>query len=156
MAKESNPPNSGQPVLNVVGELVALGPLRADLLPAYGRWINDFATIRMLGLPPVPVTAEKERDWYEDRSKAENDLMFTIYERATLRPIGNTALHGLDHRNRSASFGIIIGEPDCRGRGYGTETTSLMLDYAFTALGLHNVMLTVFAYNPAGTRFRSC
>ncbi len=156
MAKESNPPSSEQPVLNVVGERVALGPLREDLLPAYGRWINDFATIRMLGLPPVPVTAEKERDWHEDRSKAENDLMFTIYERESLRPIGNTALHGLDHRNRSASFGIIIGEPDCRGRGYGTETTSLMLDYAFTALGLHNVTLTVFAYNPAGTRFRSC
>ncbi len=152
MAKESNPPNSGQPVLNVVGELVALGPLRADLLPVYERWINDFATIRMLGLPPVSVTAEKERDWYEDRARSENGLMFTIYERETLRPIGNTALHGLDHRNRSASFGIIIGEPECRGRGYGTETTRLMLDYAFTALGLHNVMLTVFVFNAAGRR----
>jgi diamine N-acetyltransferase len=78
--------------------------------------------------------------------------MFTIYERETLRPIGNTALHGLDHRNRSASFGIIIGEPEFRGRGLGTETTRLMLDYAFTALGLHNVMLTVFEFNPAGLR----
>ncbi len=27
-----------------------------------------------------------------------------------------------------------------------------MLDYAFTALGLHNVMLTVFEFNPAGLR----
>ena len=149
--ERNNPQSSGGPVLNMIGERVALGPLRADLLPLYGRWINDFGTIRMLGLPPVPVTAEKERDWYEHRWKSENDLMFTIYERETLRPIGNTALHGLDHRNRSASFGI-IGEPGCRGRGHGTETTSLMLDYAFTALGLHNVMLTVFAYNPAGIR----
>ena len=150
--ERNNPQSSGGPVLNMIGERVALGPLRADLLPLYGRWINDFGTIRMLGLPPVPVTAEKERDWYEHRSKSENDLMFTIYEREALRPIGNTALHGLDHRNRSASFGIIIGEPECRGRGHGTETTSLMLDYAFTVLGLHNVMLTVFAYNPAGIR----
>ena len=156
MATESNPPGSEEPILNVVGERVALGPLREDLLPLYGRWINDFRTIRMLGLPPAPVTTEKERDWYEGRSRGENDLMFTIYERETLRPIGNTGLHGLDHRNRSASFGIIIGEPDCRGKGYGTETTRLMLDYAFTALGLHNIMLTVFEFNPAGTRFRSC
>jgi RimJ/RimL family protein N-acetyltransferase len=117
-------------------------------LPLYGRWINDFGTMRMLGLPPIPVTVEKERDWYEGRARAENDLMFTIYERETLRPIGNTGLHGLDHRNRSASFGIIIGEPECRGKGYGTETASLMLDYAFTALGLHNVMLTVFRSTP--------
>ncbi len=80
MATESNAPGSEEPILNVVGERVALGPLREDLLPLYGRWINDFSTIRMLGLPPAPVTAEKERDWYEGRSRGENDLMFTIYE----------------------------------------------------------------------------
>jgi hypothetical protein len=62
----------------------------------------------------------------------------------------------VDHRNRSATFGILIGEPECRGKGYGTETTRLMLDYAFTALGLHNVMLTVFEFNPAGTGFQFC
>jgi RimJ/RimL family protein N-acetyltransferase len=152
MRTGSNPPGSEEPVLNIAGERVALGPLRAELLPLYGRWINDFRTIRMLDLPPAPATAEKEQDWYEGLSKGENDIMFTIYERETLRPIGNTALHGLDHRNRSASFGIIIGEPEFRGRGLGTETTRLMLDYAFTALGLHNVMLTVFEFNPAGLR----
>ena len=152
MATGSNPPSSEQPVLNIVGERVALGPLREDLLPVYGRWINDFGTIRMLGLPPAPVTAEKERDWYEDRSKAENDLMFTIYERATLRPIGHTDLFHVDYRNRTAEWGILIGEADARGKGYGTETARLMLDYAFTALGLHNVMLTVFEFNAAGIR----
>ena len=110
MATGSNPPGSEQPVLNIVGERVALGPLREELLPVYERWINDFGTVRMLGLPPAPVTAEKERAWYEDRSKAENDLMFTSYERETMRPIGNTVLHGLDHRNTSASFGIFTGE----------------------------------------------
>jgi RimJ/RimL family protein N-acetyltransferase len=140
--------------LNIVGERVALGPLLADLLRLYGRWINDFGTIRVLGLPPIPVTAEKERDWYEGRARAENDLMLTIYERETLRPIGNTGLHGLDYRNRSASIGIIIGESECHGKGYGTETKSLMLDCAFTALGLHNVMLTVFPFNPAGEKLR--
>jgi RimJ/RimL family protein N-acetyltransferase len=62
----------------------------------------------------------------------------------------------VDHRNRSATFGILIGEPECRGKGYGTETTRLMLDYAFTTLGLHNVMLTVFEFNPAGTGFHFC
>jgi hypothetical protein len=41
MATGSNPPSSETPILNVVGERVALGPLREDLLPLYGRWIND-------------------------------------------------------------------------------------------------------------------
>ena len=148
--------NAERPILNVEGSLVALGPLRRDLLPTYQRWINDLGTMRTLGLAPLPMTSEKERDWYDRQSKAENDVPFTIYERETLRPIGNTGLHGVDYRNRSATFGILIGEPDCRGKGYGTETTRLMLDYAFTALGLHNVMLTVFEFNPAGMGFQKC
>lgn len=147
-----NSPNSDEPILNVVGELVALGPLRRDLLPLYQRWINDLGTMRTLGIPPLPMTSEKEQEWFDRQSKTEDDVPFTIYERETLRPIGNTGLHEIDYRNRSATFGIMIGEPDCRGKGYGTETTSLMLDYAFTALGLHNVMLTVFEFNAAGIR----
>jgi len=146
------PPDDEQPILNIVGELVALGPLRRDLIPDYQRWINDLATVRNLILPPLPMAREQEESWYEERTKAVDEAFFTVYERSTMRPIGNTCLQPVDHRNRSAEFGIIIGEPDARGKGYGTETTRLMLDYAFTALGLHNVMLTVFEFNPAGVR----
>ena len=144
--------SAGRPVLNVEGELVGLGPLRRDLLPLYQRWINNLWTMRTLDLPPCPMTMEKEQDWYDRQSRTESDVPFTIYERETLRPIGNTGLHEVDYRNRTASFGIIIGEPECRGKGYGTETTRLMLDYAFAVLGLHNVMLIVFEFNAAGIR----
>ncbi len=149
---EDRPRSSEEPVLNIVGNSVALGPLRSDLLPLYKRWINDFGTTRMIELPPGPMTDEKQQDWYERQSRAEGDVPFTIYERETLRPLGNTSLHDVDHRNRRAAFGILIGETNCRGKGYGTETTRLMLDYAFNALGLNNVMLTVFEFNPAGIR----
>jgi diamine N-acetyltransferase len=44
----------------------------------------------------------------------------------------------------------MIGERDFHGKGFGTETTQLVLDYAFTILGLHNVLLKVFDYNQAG------
>lgn len=151
MTEESRD-NNGRPILNIEGDLVALGPLRRDLLPLYQRWINDLYTMRTLDLPPRPLTMEQEQDWYDRQSKAEDDVPFTIYERETLRPIGNTGLHGVDYRNRTAAFGIIIGEPECRGKGYGTETTRLLLDYAFSALGLHNVILTVFEFNPAAIR----
>ncbi len=56
----------------------------------------------------------------------------------------------MDWRGRTAGFGIVLGEADCRGKGYGTEGTRLLLDYAFTALGLHSVMLTTDSYNLAG------
>ncbi|MGH2387879.1 MAG: GNAT family N-acetyltransferase [Chloroflexota bacterium] len=143
---------SDRPVVNIVGELVALGPQRKDLLPVYQRWINDFQTVRHLGSYPRPLTFEQEEAWLVDAGKAANEIGFTIYEKATWWPIGNTSLMTINYRNRTAVFGILIGEPDMRGRGYGTETARLTLDYAFTALGLHSVSLLVSAGNLAGRR----
>jgi RimJ/RimL family protein N-acetyltransferase len=151
MVMGANEVGDGQPVINIEGELVALGPLRRELLPLYQRWINAFRTVRTLGMPR-PMTEEQEIAWFDGQARNEREAPFTIYERATWRPIGSTALHALDFRNRTAEFGIMIGEEDARGRGYGTETARLMLDYAFTALGLHNVMLRVHAFNLAGQR----
>ena len=148
---ETNLGNSEQPILNIVGESIALGPLRRDLLPLYQRWINDLAAARGLGAF-LPITVEKETEWYESQAKSESDITFTIYELSTLRPIGNAGLMNVDHRNRRAEFGIVIGEPECRNRGYGAETTRLVLDYAFTVVGLHNVMLSVFEFDRGAVR----
>lgn len=141
------------PIINLVGERVALGPLRRDLLPLYLRWVNDFEVTRTLGLEgPRPFTWEAEEEWYNRASRSSSDVAFTIYERTTLRPIGNTGLHRVDYHHRTAEFGILIGEKEVWGRGYGTETTRLMLGYAFGILGLHNVMLRVYAENERAIR----
>jgi RimJ/RimL family protein N-acetyltransferase len=139
------------PIINVVGDRVALGPVRRDLLATYYRWINDFTATRNLLVAARPMSLEQETTWFEHVASDEKNPSFTIYDRQTWQPIGNTGLD-VDHTNRSAVFGILIGEISFRGRGYGTETTRLMLDYAFTGLGLNNVMLTVFEYNLAGRR----
>ena len=144
--------DSDAPILNIEGDLVALGPLRREHIPLYLRWISDFGTTRMLGVPPRPMTLEQETAWYEQAAVGDDQTMFTIYERATGRAIGNCGLHEVDLANRRTVVGIMIGEPDARGRGYGTEAMRLLLDYAFTVLGLHSVMLTVFEYNHAGLR----
>ena len=142
-----------KPIVNVEGERIALGPLRRDLAPTYRRWMNDFSTIRTLGRIARPVTEEDQAAWL-DRvlSATETDRLFTIWERSTWRPIGVSGLNDIELVNGKASFGIVIGEADARGHGNGTEATRLMLDYAFTVLGLHNVMLTVYPFNPGGVR----
>ena len=57
----------------------------------------------------------------------------------------------------SALFHITIGEKDAWGQGYGTESTRLMLDLAFGALGLHRIALFVFEFNERAIRaYRRC
>ncbi len=141
----------GTPVLNIVGRKVALGPLRHEDLPRYERWINDFEGMR--GLKFIrPLTSEAEAAWYERTRQTDNRIDFAIYIRDGLRAIGTAGLLYIDHQHGTAEFGILIGERDCRGHGYGAEATQLVLDYAFNILSLHNVMLRVYSYNEQAIR----
>lgn len=146
--------DTGEPIINIVGEKVALGPRRRDLLSLYLKWMNDFEVTRGIAAPSRPMTLEAEEAWYQrvSANQSGDDVGFTVYERSTMRAIGNTGLHRIDHANRTAEFGIVIGEKDCWGKGYGTEVTRLMLDYGFTVLGLHHIMLRVFDFNERAIR----
>ncbi|MDP9358951.1 MAG: GNAT family N-acetyltransferase [Chloroflexota bacterium] len=144
-------PGADPPVINIVGDLVALGPLRRGLVPRYHRWHNDLAVSGTRGVG-WPVALEQTVAEFERQIASDREVAFTIYDRAALRPIGVCALSEIEHRFGRATFAITIGEADCRGKGYGTEATRLALDYAFAGLGLVNVMLTCFAFNLGGRR----
>ncbi|MFM9107401.1 MAG: GNAT family N-acetyltransferase [Chloroflexota bacterium] len=140
-----------EPILNVRGERVALGPLRRDLVPLYTRWINDPQVLRTLGVLPLPMTTDAEERWY-DAAIAGAERHFTIYRLEGMDAIGVCDLRDIDHRNRAASLGILIGDAENRGQGYGTEALRLLLDVGFTVLGLHNISLSSYSYNLAGQR----
>ena len=138
-----------RPVLVVSGSRAGLGPLRSDLVPVFQRWMNDPEIQAGTGRVG-PVTLEDERAWYERVTTGPGRLTLVVYDLADLAPVGVTDLHEIDQRNGTAWFGIILGER--RGQGLGTEATRLMLDWGFTALGLHNVMLQVFEWNRRALR----
>jgi RimJ/RimL family protein N-acetyltransferase len=146
----SEPPQP--PIVNIEGERVALGPISKDLLPVITRWMADFGAQQRLGFAPEPFTLEKEEEWYAAASIRRGEITFLIRERATMAPIGTCSLFDIDYRNGAAVFGIMIGEAAARGKGNGTETARLMLDYAFTILGLHSVSLEVAGFNLAGQK----
>ena len=142
------------PLLNFVGEKVALGPAHRDLLPLVNTRDNDFAAEFLANNVLRPITEGGTESFLASTLKGEagRDIFFIIYEYASLRPIGWTVLRRVDAKNGTAEFGIVIGEPDCRGKGYGTEVTRLVLDYAFTVENLHNVLLDTAAHNERAIR----
>jgi RimJ/RimL family protein N-acetyltransferase len=145
---------AGAPILNIVGDKVALGPQTKALAPLMARWCNDFEVALYSGDDLKPTAPELYDAEHEKHSKEwpVRQTAFTIYERATLRPIGIAEWRRIDGARRTADYGILIGEKDCWGKGYGTETTILMLEYAFTVLNLHSVMLTTYSYNERAIR----
>ena len=143
---------SDDPEFIIVGDKVALGPLRRDLAAVYARWMNELEVRR--GLDHMGIaTPESQEKWVEDNLErgAENEpkaVEFTIYDRSDTAPVGTVGLFGIEHVNGLARFGIAIGER--RGQGLGTEATRLALDYGFHILQLRNVMLEVLDWNVAG------
>ncbi|HKD77138.1 MAG TPA: GNAT family protein [Ktedonobacterales bacterium] len=110
----------------------------SDVMPV----VNFAGDLVALG-PFDETMAEALHRWNND---------FAIYERATMRLIGLVNLRDIDFWRRTAEVGIMIGEQDCWGKGYGTEALYLLLDYAFSALGLHNIMLDTTSYNERALR----
>ena len=103
-----------QPVVNIVGDRIALGPLRRDLIPLYLRWSNDFYLQRTFGDLPKPLTLEEREARHARQATTSDAYWFNIYEIDGWLPIGRTDLFEVDFRNRSARFGIMIGEGGAR------------------------------------------
>ena len=145
--------SSERPIVNLVGDKVALGPFTHDAFSLHVRWVNDWdAQVTLASSPLGPRTPETEAAWWERVTRGERDRGFVIYEREHLAPIGTVSLTGIDYHNRRAGLGILVGERDYRGKGYGTEALRLILDYGFNGLGLHNISLWTVSYNRAAIR----
>jgi RimJ/RimL family protein N-acetyltransferase len=142
------------PIVSIVGERVALGPLHRGLLPLLERWESDLPTADLRGNDPAPVTAETLAATWEPLLRGERPdwIGFAIYALPELRPIGVLNIRDFTNPHGTAEFGIAIGDEADRGRGLGTEATWLLLDYAFTVLGVRNVWLDTPAYNVAAIR----
>lgn len=143
---------SSKPDFILVGEKVALGPLRRDLAGAYARWMNQLDVRRGLDYLGI-ATPESQEKWVDDNidrgAKREPEgVEFTIYDRADSAPVGTAGLFRIIHAHGRAEFGIALGER--RGQGLGTEATRLVLDFAFHVLQLRNVLLETLDWNVAG------
>ncbi len=62
-------------------------------------------------------------------------------------PIGLVDLFDLEPKDRRAALGILIADKNYRGKGYGREALTLICNYCFSHLELHQVYAGVTADN---------
>ncbi len=111
--------------------------------------------MRLLGRRHHLSMAEEER-WYEEYLKAGKSRIFAILEENG-EHVGNIGIHNIDNENRRASLGIVLGDKEKWGQGYGSEALMTVLRYAFRELGLHKVTLRVFQSNERAIRsYKRC
>ena len=135
-----------------VGGRISLRPLTGADAAAFVPWVNDPEVTRTLAIGARVMDVRAEEVFIEKTNASAHAVLFGIVVRETGRLIGSTGLDQLDFRNQSASFSIMIGEKSAWGKGYGTEATALVVQYAFGELHLNRVQLQVFEYNLRGIR----
>ncbi len=135
------------------GEKVRLRAIEREDVPTFVRWFND-PEVRQYLLMFEPMSAAKEEKWFEGMLQRQNDYLFAVEVPVgdSWVHIGNVGLHGIDWKNRNATFGIALGEKAYWNQGYGTDATRTILRFAFAELNLHRVELEVFDYNPRAAR----
>lgn len=137
---------AASPVVFYPGKRIYFRPVEVDDEPLLKRFINNPENWRFLR-HGQPLNSVREREWIESLGKGTTDYVFGVVLKGPDRLIGVTGLHQVSATDRSAVFGINIGDRAYQGRGYGREATELVLKYAFEELNLNRVELAVYADN---------
>jgi diamine N-acetyltransferase len=138
----------------VVGERAALGVLRREHIPASTRWYNDPEVRRGLAHRGL-VNEEGTNAWFDHvtqagRAPRPTEVAFAIHAADDGEFVGVCGLESIDHNFLRCEFGIWVGPR--RGTGIGTDATRLALDWAFTIIGLRNVLLETYEFNDGAIR----
>lgn len=136
----------------IIGKKLYLrGIEKEDLSGTMFQWPNDPEVTHYMVMGAIPNSGSIYCSWntieeeYEKLRKSEKDVVFAIIDKESDNMIGVVGLYDISWIPRHAELRIVIGEKDFWGKGYGTEATKLVVDYAFDKLNLNKVYMGVNA-----------
>ena len=135
----------------LVGEKIILRPVEDSDTPLIVRWRNN-ERVRRNFIFQEPFTEEMHRNWLHTRVVSGDVEQFMILEAVKRKPIGSVYLRDIDYNQKTAEYGIFIGEDTEIGKGYGTIAGRMMLHIAFEKLGLEQIYLRVYEDNISAIR----
>lgn len=135
----------------LTGGTVVLAQLDETYFEPAWQALQEPETSRLTGTH-TKFTENQIRKWLASRPGLEDRADYAILRKEDRGYLGDVVLSDIHEGNRSAAFRIALTGPDVFGKGYGTEATKLILDFAFDVVGLHRVSLEVFDFNPRAQR----
>ena len=137
------------PVLE--GAAVRLRPIADADTDLIVKWRNTPSVVQNFIFRQT-FTPEMHRSWLATKVATGQVVQYIIIDKADDKPVGSVYYRDIANHNRSAEYGIFIGEESARGKGLGTETAKLFTDFGFAELQLQRISLRVLAENTAARR----
>lgn len=132
--------------MNITGRDVTLRAIEEEDLEILQKWANNPEIQYWLGGWHFPTNMNDQQKWFSGLSVSSNNQRFAI-ETKDLGVIGTANLVDIDWKNRNAFHGLLLGDKDIRGKGYGIDTIMAITRYVFEELGLNRLNGTIIEYN---------
>ncbi|XP_004394429.1 PREDICTED: N-acetyltransferase 9 isoform X1 [Odobenus rosmarus divergens] len=129
----------------LLGKKVVLVPYTAEHVPRYHEWMKSEELQRLTASEPLTLEQEysMQRSWREDTAKCTFIVLDAEKWQARLSTTEESCMAGdvnlflTDLGDPSlGEIEVMIAEPSCRGKGFGTEAVLMMMSYGVTRLGL--------------------
>ena len=136
------------PAVNIEGKLIRIREKRVEDIPDEYAWRVDEELSRLDATRPLTMS-------YDDFLKySKEEMQFPNFRSKRLAVetiegvhIGNVMYYDLNMRNAETELGIMIGNKEYWGKGYGTDIVKTLLKHLFEDLKLERVYLHTLAWN---------
>ncbi len=140
------------------GELIRLAPIDPEKdAETISKWTHDPEYLRLSSADPVrplsPGQVKKKLEEMDKEAEKRTQFNFAVRLRDDDRLIGLASIRWIHWTHAAGMIRLSIGQPDDRGKGYGSEALRMLLRYAFDELNLHRIGVDTFEYNTGALRF---
>ncbi len=119
----------------------------ADITDEYLAWLNDDEVTKGLETVPKPYTFQMLERYIKDVLASESTYKFMVLDKISGKSIGTAKIHSISKKNGTCNLGIMIGDKNYWGKGYGHDAYTTAVDFAFDKLGIRKIWEMVDANN---------
>ncbi|MGL4669940.1 MAG: GNAT family N-acetyltransferase [Methanobacteriaceae archaeon] len=132
------------------GNRIFLSLSQKEDLYLYNDWLNDFEINLTFGRSHIAFNEENQAKYIEDYNNSDDKFFFVIVKKGNSseneQAIGIGLIYDINFVHRKATLGLLL-DKSFQSKGYGEESTKLLLEFAFNILNLNNVMLYAIDFN---------
>lgn len=132
--------------MNIQGKKLTLRAIDEQDLEQLHRWANDPVTQDGIGEIHFPSSMDFHKTWFQNLKDDKLNQRFVV-EVPGVGIIGISSIMKIDWRNRHAWHGLVLGESNHRGKGYGIDAIMATMRYVFEELNLERLEGSMIEYN---------
>ncbi len=134
-----------------MGAIIKLRRFEETDIPRLVGWIPDARFLLQWAGPQYKFPldgAQLLATIEKTKGETPSHFMFAALQQMEGTVVGHIELTAVDYEKRTAGLGrVLIGQAECRGKGYGAAMVAEALNYGFNTLELTEVSLGVFDFN---------